>query len=78
MTTFRSIAMKKGELARLYFPTATAAVATNRLMRWVHQCTPLMKELVLLPNKYPSSSATWASHRPANLRKPTETHKQPR
>lgn len=45
MTTFRPIAMKKGELARLYFPTATTAVATNRLMRWVNQCAPLLKDL---------------------------------
>ena len=45
MTTFRPIAMKKGELARLYFPTATTAVATNRLMRWVNQGAPLLKDL---------------------------------
>ncbi len=45
MTPFRPIAMKKGELARLYFPTATTAVATNRLMRWVNQCAPLLKDL---------------------------------
>ena len=45
MTPFRPRAMKKGELARLYFPTATTAVATNRLMRWVNQCAPLLKDL---------------------------------
>ena len=30
--------MKKSELALLYFPDSTVAVATNRLMRWVHDC----------------------------------------
>ena len=37
--------MKKSELALLYFPESTVAVATNRLMRWVHDCPPLMEEL---------------------------------
>lgn len=37
--------MKKSELALLYFPEAMPAVGTNRLMRWVHGCPPLMEEL---------------------------------
>lgn len=42
---FRPIAMKKSELALLYFPQVAPASATNRLMRWIHNCPPLMKEL---------------------------------
>lgn len=37
--------MKKSELAVLYFPNSSPAVGTNRLMRWVHGCPHLMKEL---------------------------------
>ncbi len=45
MQSFRPMAMKKGELARLYFPDSTTAVGTNRLMRWIHHCVPLMNDL---------------------------------
>ena len=44
-TSFRPIAMHKSKLALLYFPDVTLASATNRLMRWIHNCAPLMKEL---------------------------------
>ena len=43
--SFHPVSMKKSELALLYFPDSTVAVATNRLMRWVHDCPPLMEEL---------------------------------
>ena len=43
--SFHPIPMKKSELSLLYFPESTPVVATNRLMRWVHGCPPLMKEL---------------------------------
>ena len=43
--SFHPISMKKSELALLYFPESMPAVATNRLMRWIHGCPPLMKEL---------------------------------
>lgn len=42
---FHPFSMKKSELALLYFPESTPAVGTNRLMRWVHSCPPLMEEL---------------------------------
>lgn len=45
MTAFRPVSMKKSELALLYFPQSTPSVGTNRLMRWIHSCPPLMKEL---------------------------------
>lgn len=45
MYTFRPLAMKKSQLARLYFPDSSAATGTNRLMRWIHGCAPLMTEL---------------------------------
>lgn len=34
--SFHPISMKKSELALLYFPDSTSAVATNRLMRWIY------------------------------------------
>lgn len=37
--------MMKRELALLYFPEAMPPVATNRLMRWIHGCPPLLAEL---------------------------------
>ena len=43
--SFHPISMKKSELALLYFPDSTSAVATNRLMRWIYDCPPLMMEL---------------------------------
>lgn len=43
--SFHPISMTKSELSLLYFPKSTSAVATNRLMRWVHGCPPLMEEL---------------------------------
>lgn len=43
--SFRPISMKKSELSLLYFPKSASAVGTNRLMRWVHNCLPLMEEL---------------------------------
>lgn len=43
--SFHPISMKKSELALLYFPNSTSAVATNRLMRWIYDCPPLMMEL---------------------------------
>ncbi|MBM6857750.1 DUF4248 domain-containing protein [Mediterranea massiliensis] len=42
---FRIISLSKSRLAGLYFPESSQAVATNRLMRWVHGCRPLMAEL---------------------------------
>lgn len=42
---FHPISMKKSELALLYFPDSMPAVATNRLMRWIHGCPLLMEEL---------------------------------
>lgn len=42
---FRPIAMKKSELALLYFPESTPLVGTNRLMRWIHSSPSLMEEL---------------------------------
>lgn len=42
---FRIISLSKSRLAELYFPESSQAVATNRLMRWVHGCRPLMAEL---------------------------------
>ena len=42
---FRPVTMKKGELARLYFPESPTSIGTNRLMRWIHNCPPLMKDL---------------------------------
>lgn len=42
---FRPIAMKKSELAHLYFPETTTVSATNRLMRWIYGCLPLLREL---------------------------------
>lgn len=44
-SSFRPITMKKGELARLYFPESPTNIGTNRLMRWIHNCAPLMKDL---------------------------------
>ena len=44
-SSFRPITMKKGELARLYFPESPTSIGTNRLMRWIHNCPPLMKDL---------------------------------
>ena len=43
--SFHPISMKKSEQALLYFPDSTSAVATNRLMRWIYDCPPLMMEL---------------------------------
>ena len=43
--SFHPISMKKSELALLYFPDSTSAVATNRLMRWIYDCPSLMMEL---------------------------------
>ena len=45
MNEFRPFSMKKSELALRYFPHSASLVATNRLMRWIHGCHPLMKEL---------------------------------
>lgn len=42
---FQIISLTKSRLARHYFPEASAVVATNHLMRWVHGCPPLMEEL---------------------------------
>ena len=42
---FRPIAMKKSELALLYFPDIMSASATNRLMRWIYGCPPLLNDL---------------------------------
>lgn len=42
---FHPISMTKSELSLLYFPGSTPEVATNRLMRWVYGCSPLMEEL---------------------------------
>ncbi len=42
---FRPIVMSKSELALLYFPTITPESATNRLMRWIYSCSPLLQEL---------------------------------
>ena len=58
---FRPIVMSKSELALLYFPTITMQTsrylvgtfvelitpesATNRLMRWIYSCPPLLQEL---------------------------------
>lgn len=43
--SFHPISMKKSELSLLYFPDSMPAVATNRLMRWIHGCPLLMEEL---------------------------------
>lgn len=45
ITMFRPIAMKKSELAHLYFPQTTLVSATNRLMCWIYSCPPLLREL---------------------------------
>ena len=37
----------KVELARMYFPKLSNTVAVAKLRRWVHNCAPLMKELLL-------------------------------
>ena len=37
--------MKKSELDLLYFPQSAPLVGTNRLMRWIYSCLPLMLEL---------------------------------
>ncbi|WP_307758694.1 DUF4248 domain-containing protein [uncultured Mediterranea sp.] len=42
---FRPLSLSKSDLARLYFPEASQAVATNHLMRWIHGCPPLMAQL---------------------------------
>ncbi|WP_349946162.1 DUF4248 domain-containing protein, partial [Bacteroides cellulosilyticus] len=34
--SFHPISMKKSELALLYFPDSTSAVATNRLLSLIH------------------------------------------
>lgn len=44
---FHPISMKKSELALLYFPGSATPVATNRLMRLIHGCAPLMAELAV-------------------------------
>lgn len=35
----------KKELALMYSPYATPAVASNKLARWIKRCLPLFKEL---------------------------------
>ena len=35
----------KGELAMLYFPSRSKEAATRMLLRWIHNCKGLVKEL---------------------------------
>lgn len=44
-TFFRPIAMKKSELALYYFPETSSSAGISRLMRWIHGCPPLMRDL---------------------------------
>ena len=46
MYDFNIRAYGKGELALLYFPTAsTSHSAVNHLMAWINRCTPLRDKL---------------------------------
>ena len=46
MYDFNIRAYGKGELALLYFPTAsTSHSAVNHLMAWINRCTPLRDRL---------------------------------
>lgn len=38
-------AMKKVDLALLYFPDSDPKVAIRHLMRWINGCPPLLEEL---------------------------------
>lgn len=45
MSEFRIRPYTKSQLARLYFPESTEAVARNRMARWIARCRPLLEAL---------------------------------
>ena len=43
----------KVELAHMYFPKLSQSASVAKLRRWIHNCTPLMKEFEIDGNFHP-------------------------